>query len=293
MKNNRRWGKLLFLVILVFVVLFLAVLSYKLIAVHGTFAHRLPVSQARGEAIIAGVAGHRIAGRMFLNSSSPASSTLVVVLHGDAPYVNPRYQYGVAAEIANAVPSTRAVALLRPGYADPYGGKSEGDRGFSSGETYTPDVVNDIAAAIQELKLRWNTTSVILVGHSGGAAVTANVAALHPGLVQHAFLVGCPCDVAAFREHMWQLQRTPLWLLPTHSLSPIQTLEQMKPGTVVTAISGSDDPITLPQYAHAYVAKATAQGITASMITIPGKDHEILEDPVVIEAVEQAARKGS
>jgi pimeloyl-ACP methyl ester carboxylesterase len=66
----------------------------------------------------------------------------------------------------------------------------------------------------------------------------------------------------------------------------------MQSGTKVTAISGSDDPIALPQYARAYIAKASARGIPAEMITIPGKGHEILDDPVVVGEVAKAARNG-
>jgi hypothetical protein len=79
-----------------------------------------------------------------------------------------------------------------------------------------------------------------------------------------------------------------MWLIPEHSLSPLQTVDLMTRGTRVTAISGANDPIALPQYARSYVAKASARGIPASMLTIPGRGHEILNDPLVIEAVAKA-----
>jgi hypothetical protein len=74
------------------------------------------------------------------------------------------------------------------------------------------------------------------------------------------------------------------------SLSPMDTLDQMQKGTVITAISGSDDPITLPIYARAYIEKAKARGLDATMITIPGEGHEILLDPRVIEIIAHDAR---
>ena len=287
MKVAKRWWKFLLLAI---VVIFIGGWVYQLLAVRGIFAPSRPVSEATGSALLVGAPDHRIAGRVYLTGTPDPVAPLVVVLHGDAPFVNPRYQYAFAADVAKAAPGTRVAALLRPGYGDPYGAKSDGDRGFSSGENYTPDVVNDVAAAIQDLKSQWGASSVILVGHSGGAAVTANVAALHPGLVQHAFLVGCPCDVPAFRQHMAHAQWAPLWLLPVHSLSPLQTLDQMQHGTEVTAISGASDPITLPEYAQAYVAKAKGKGISASMIEIPGKGHEILNESEVVGEIAKAAR---
>jgi hypothetical protein len=116
------------------------------------------------------------------------------------------------------------------------------------------------------------------------------VAALNPGLVDHLYLVGCPCDVPAFRKHMARAQLDLMWLFPVHSLSPMDTLDQMQKGTVITAISGSDDPITLPIYARAYIDKAKARGLDATLITIPGEGHEILLDPRVIEIIAHDAR---
>jgi pimeloyl-ACP methyl ester carboxylesterase len=262
----------------------------QLIAVRGTFAPSKPAVDAGGSPILVGSAPQRIAGRVYLFGMASPTAPLVVVLHGDAPFVNPSYQYTFASQLARAVPGTRVAALLRPGYADPYGAKSDGDRGFASGENYTHKVIDQLAASIQTLQARWNASAVVLVGHSGGAALAADLSALHPGLVHHVFLVGCPCDVPAFRKHMAQLQWGPLWLLPVRSLSPITTIDQMQKSTGITAISGSNDPIALPQYAESYVAKARRLGISASMIVLPGQGHEILNDPAVVNAVADELR---
>ncbi len=92
---------------------------------------------------------------------------------------------------------------------------------------------------------------------------------------------------------MARLHRSPMWLLPADSLSPMQTLERMETTTEVTAISGADDPITLPDYARRYVAKAETRGIPASLIILPGKGHEILGDPAVLGRVSQALREAN
>jgi poly(3-hydroxybutyrate) depolymerase len=290
MKNPRRIWKWFAIAI---VALILAMIGFKLLEVRATFAKGRPASEASGNAVLAGQPGHHIAGRVYLTGTPNPSAPLVVVLHGDAPARNPSYQYLFASTLADAVPGTRVVALLRPGYADPYGAKSDGDRGFASGENYTPEVVGDLAAAVQSLKTQWRAPSVFLVGHSGGATIAADLTALHSGLVQHAFLISCPCDVPAFRRHMARLQWGPIWLLPVHSLSPQQTLDRMPKDAKITAISGSDDPLALPQYSQLYIAKAIAEGIAAFMITIPGKGHEILLEPAVIEDIANAVRSGS
>jgi predicted alpha/beta hydrolase family esterase len=283
----KRWWKRGLLTIVLVV---LGVLVYALIAVRGTFAPFQSAADASGSVVVTGAPGHRVVGRVYVTGAPAASAPLIVVLHGDAPFINPRYQYAVAADLANAVPGTRVVALMRPGYADAYGARSDGDRGFALGENYTLDVANDIADAIQSLKQQWGAPSVILVGHSGGAAVAANIAALTPGLVRHVVLVACPCDVPAFRRHMARWQWNLMWLWPVHSLSPMQTLDRLEKRTQVTAISGAKDPVTLPEYAHNYIAKAKSRGISASLIILANKGHEILDDPAVIKEVSQAVQ---
>ncbi len=151
-------------------------------------------------------------------------------------------------------------------------------------------MVDDIASAIRSVQSRWKAPAVILVGDFGAAAVAAYVAALHPDLVQHVVLISCPCDLPALRWHMARSQSHSMPLLAVHRLSPLQILDQMGKGTKVTAISGMNDSITLPQYARSYVTKATTLGISASMITIPGRGHEILNDSAVIENIANAVR---
>jgi predicted esterase len=285
---KRWWKSFLLAVILVF----FGIVVFNLIAVRGTLEANRPAAQAHGTAVVSGSAGHLIAGRFYITGTPASGAPMVVVLHGDAPFRNPGYQYGFASDLARAAPGTRVAALLRPGYADPFGAKSDGDRGFASGENYTKEVTGDIAAAVESLKSQWGASTVILVGHSGGAVIAANLAALNPGLVQHVFLVGCPCNVPDFRRHMARLQWDAIWLLPVRSLSPLQTLDRMQKGTEVTTISGANDPIALPEYAQAYVSKAAAHGIAASMIFVTNQGHEILNDPAVIEQVAKAVHRG-
>jgi predicted esterase len=285
-----RFARYTWKAVVLVVVAFVALVVYELIAVRGTFAPSRPAAGAGGSAVLVDAPGHRVAGRVYFSGTPSSSAPLVVVLHGDAPYVKPGYQYYFAFHLAGAVPGTRVAALLRPGYADPYGDKSDGDRGFAVGENYTRQDIDQLASAIRFLKSEWQNPSVIVVGHSGGAALAADIAALNPGLVKHIFLVGCPCDVPSFRRHMARLQWSPLWLVPVQSISPMQTLDQMNKSTTITAISGSDDPIALPQYAQAYIAKANTLGIPAEMVLLPGKGHEILNETGVIGRIAGSVR---
>lgn len=276
--------------LLTWVVLLVGFVVYQMIAVRGVFTRPLPASQAPGTAVAVGPKGHQTEGRLFLDGAVDPAGPLAVVLHGDAPFLNPRYEYAVAEDVAKASPGTRVVALLRPGYADPYGERSDGDRGMATGDNYTAGDVDQVAQAVWLLKKEYGAKTVVLAGHSGGAAMTANVAALYPGLVQQALLVSCPCDVTAFRDHMWKAQHSPLWLLPVKSLSPMETLGRMQKSVVVTAISGSSDAIAPAQEAAQYVGAATAGGITATLLMLPGKGHEIFEERPVVDAIAQSVK---
>jgi predicted esterase len=280
-EKERRWRVLLLAGFVVALLFF----GYGILASRGTFVPLRPAQEAGGSSVMVGVPGHRIAGRAYLTGIQSPDAPMVVVLHGDAPGNKPGYQYVFANHLAQALPGTPVVALLRPGYADPYGAKSDGDRGLALGENYTRGVIDDVAAAIQALKSQWNAQRVVLVGHSGGATIAADLAAVKPGLVQEIVLISCPCDVPAFRHHMAGLQKNPMWLLPVSSLSPQVTLDQMSKGVKVMAIAGKDDEIALPEYAFNYVVKANRLGISASMVTMGGKGHEILNEPFVMKQV--------
>jgi pimeloyl-ACP methyl ester carboxylesterase len=276
--------------------------GYQLIAVRGTFQKPLAASCATGTAITVGEPGRQLTGRMYLSGELKPYAPVVVVFHGDAPFRNPGYQYEFAGRLANAVPGARVVALMRPGYKDPFGAKSDGDRGFAVGDNYDFATISDASSAVASLSswLMANNSvgkfgsgpQLVLVGHSGGAVTVANVAAmLHDPRILAAFLVGCPCDVPAFRRHMWEQQHAPFWLWPVHAVSPLDTVSEVPTTTEIRAISGAEDPIAPPQEAQAYVDKAKARGLHATLRLLPGEGHQILLDQRVIDAVAQIVRE--
>jgi pimeloyl-ACP methyl ester carboxylesterase len=73
---------------------------------------------------------------------------------------------------------------LRPGYKDDTGEQSEGKRGLTTGDNYTPEVVDAVASATDQLRTRFHPARTVLVGHSGGAAIAANVLGRWPLAVQ-------------------------------------------------------------------------------------------------------------
>ena len=68
-----------------------------------------------------------------------------------------------------------------------------------SGDNYTKEVLESIHGLTTELKKKYNPSKVILVGHSGGAAISANLLAQYSDTYSDALLISCPCDL-----HQWR-----------------------------------------------------------------------------------------
>lgn len=278
-----RRSRLLGLILLALVVVGFFVLQY---AVRGGFAATSPAANVGGQVISQGASGHKIAGRLYVDGSPRADAPLVVVLHGDAPFRKPGYHYAFASALAERLPGVPVAALLRPGFSDPYGGRSEGRRGSASGDDYTGEVTQDVSGAIESLRRELSATPVVLVGHSGGAAIAANVAAASPRPVDSLILVSCPCDVPAFRRHMAREHLSPFWLWPSSSESPLETVGRLKANRVI-AVTGEQDPITLVAYARDYIRAARDHGLNSTLTILPERGHEILNDDAVLELTRQ------
>jgi pimeloyl-ACP methyl ester carboxylesterase len=219
----------------------------------------------------------------YRSASLTAHPDLVVVIHGDAPFQRPGYQYAAARRITSDIGNVIAIGLLRPGYTDPDGHRSSGIRGRGIGDNYRPQDVDAIAGAVSSLADTYLPGRVFLVGHSGGAVIAADIIGRHPSLVTGgAILVSCPCDVPVWRRHMDSVQRNPFWRVPVQSLSPMDLAVQVDTHTVVRAIVGSADTIAPPPFSRAYVQRLQARRVRADLVEVPGAGHDILLDPRVL-----------
>jgi pimeloyl-ACP methyl ester carboxylesterase len=216
------------------------------------------------------VATHVFAGGLCLvvntfgREEAGPTPTLVVVVHGDISdggYAT----YHAAFAKAIARPGVIAVALMRPGYRDAQGRASEGET-LGRSDNYTAQVVNAVGGAVDALRRQYQARRVIYVGHSGGAAIGGVLIGRRPSLIDVAMLVSCPCDIAA-----WLRARgRPLW---TRSLSPIDIAHRVSRATQVIAMTGENDPNTMPAVAEGYVAKLAAHGVPARFVSIAGAVH--------------------
>jgi pimeloyl-ACP methyl ester carboxylesterase len=219
---------------------------------------------------------------------------LIVVLHGDLLGVRAvppsTYHYVFARQAATMIEDSVAVALLRPGYRDHTGEHSDGERGLTTGDNYTPEVVDAVAKAIDQLKSKFNPASTVLAGHSGGAAITADLLGKWPSKVNAAFMVACPCDLVAWRTHMQQMQNNnPIWSAPVRSLSPLDLAGNVLPSVRVRLLVGAGDNVAPRDLSERYAEALRAHGGDVTIAILPGLEHDILLEPVTLDALRNLA----
>lgn len=200
---------------------------------------------SRAEKEWLGTTGQRVRANIFRSADANASShpVLVVILHGD---LDAAYHYVWAANAAKQIHGIVAVALVRPGYKDDAGDTSDGRMGNTTGDNYTPEVLNQLDAAIHQLIAELHPSAVVLMGHSGGAAISADLLAWDQGLAKAALLLSCPCDLPPWRKHMKPLHPSPLWDEPITSISPVDVVDKISPKARITLIVGERTPLLLP-----------------------------------------------
>lgn len=196
---------------------------------------------------------------------------LVVLLHGDsAGGLAQRHidRWARAAKILTE-PTQRTIFLVRPGYSSPIGDSS----GWANqrDDDYTAENVQRVATALKNLKAHYKASKLLLIGHSGGAAIGALLLGRHPDALDGAVLLGCPCDVPNWRQHR-SIQRGRQTPWP-NSLNPMDAIAQIPTSKVVLAITGSMDDNTLPKFAQSWIDAARARGVDAKFILAIDQDH--------------------
>jgi pimeloyl-ACP methyl ester carboxylesterase len=234
---------------------------------------------------------YRLKASVYQSATVSSHPTLVVVLHGDAPFTKPDYQDTFASRIAAGASDIVAVGLLRPGYTDPAGHTSDGERGEATGDNYNAANVDAIAAAIAQLQQQYAARRVVLMGHSGGAAISANLLGRHPALAEAALLVSCPCDVTAWREHMFRKTGVAVFQGPIETLSPVDQVGSIADQTVIRMIVGGDDDVAPPTLSEGYRAAALSRGKRVQLTILPGQGHDILLVPEVQAAAIELLRR--
>lgn len=252
-----------------------------------------------GLALLAGCAGTPMGGagqpqlplhaQTYAGPAARDPHTLLVVLNGDGTAASRSDHYRFAQAASHAIAGSVAVAMLRPGYADAAGNRSPGDRGTDTGDNYTPERLDVIADAIARLRRRYPDAQLILVGESGGAAMAADLAGIRPELIDGMVLVGCPCALPEWRMAMRKQTANAGWSAPVASLDPLKTAGGVGAGLRAAILVGADDRITPPTLSRSYAEALALRGIATDLRIVPGRGHDLLNDPEVLAATVRLA----
>jgi predicted esterase len=206
---------------------------------------------------------------LLIKQFGPADPNIILIwLHGDVSAGGPaKYHFPLAQKAAEdfAANKVLSVAIIRPGYPDGSGASSSVS--FSQGgrsDHYTEENINEVGAAIEKLRLKYKPKSVIIVGHSGGAATAAVLLGMRPQLADAAVLVACPCELTIWRSgrRAWG-----------KSQNPIQWVDKVSTSTKVIALTGTKDVNTPPNLAKIYIDSLKSRGVDATFRPIADATH--------------------
>lgn len=211
--------------------------------------------------------------------------TLILFLHGDSPFSNPIYQYIIARAITKNTQNTIAVGILRPGYQDNCGDQSAGNKGEMMGDNYSAEVVASLAEIAKQLKKEFNPQKTIVMGHSGGAALSALLAARYPSIQDKTVLLACPCDLPLWRQNMRKLTKNKQWDTPMPGLSPIAEVTKLANNREILVFAGGEDKVAPPALSDAYVKAAKKAGKKIDYHLLPGIDHDGITRPKAFKEI--------
>ncbi|EJL77765.1 hypothetical protein PMI15_04571 [Polaromonas sp. CF318] len=210
-----------------------------------------------------------------LASARVTPRVLAVFLHGDnGGRIELKADSGVAAMLAEKLQAV-TVALQRPGYRSDLG-SSDGQSGPGD-DDYTPQNIGIVADALLQLRSLNPGKKILLVGHSGGAAMAALLAARFPGSADAYLLAACPCDVPAWRQ--WRADsagKKGAWT----SLSPLAEAGKVPPATLISLVVGNKDENTLPLFSESYARALQARGLKTRVTYAMNATHvSVLRSP--------------
>ena len=280
-----------------------------LLILAGTACSQNPQGRDTGDVRWIDVPQGKLKTKIYGAGSHSDNPVLVVMIHGDGGRGahRPALQYAIAQMIAEGFdkpeipeefrrslgPPLRfddvvAAGLLRPGYTDTEGDRSDGRLGKRTGDNYTPKVTEAVATAVKTLKKDLNARAVILMGHSGGATISANILALYPDTAEAALLVACGCDMAVIRARFYDRTGNAAWKAPTDSLDPITTADKVPTIKKVRLVAGETDEIVHPEDIRRYADALAAKGVDVTMVVEPGHGHKsVFFTPVVFNTLDE------
>ncbi|MDE0312536.1 MAG: prolyl oligopeptidase family serine peptidase [Caldilineaceae bacterium] len=201
--------------------------------------------------------------KTFMSDGKVARPVLRVFLHGDNSKGGPSdYMYRYALFYA---PGVVSVAMLRPDHYDREGRRSS-PKTYGRRNWETEESIDAVAAAVRKLKSHHKATRVVMIGHSGGANLSAVMLGRHPGVADAALLAGCACDKEAKRMMQGRTYRA-------EDINPIDYVDYIPLTTKVIAITGSLDTTNPADLCRPYIAHLKARGVSARLDIVEGARH--------------------
>jgi pimeloyl-ACP methyl ester carboxylesterase len=207
---------------------------------------------------------------------------LVVYLHGDSPRgsATDYLRYGVS-EINKK--NVAHIILMRPGYYDSSRNSSTGvsDRLSRRVTSYNSHNVKEIAFAIKKLKNYHKPNKIIIVGHSGGAAIAALILGRHPGIANGAILAACPCNIDKWVQMAGRSSGL-------GALSPHDYVENIAPDVTLIRLTGTNDDNTFPILSLEYIEKLKENSVNAKFIGVEAETHNgVARSPQFYNAISE------
>ncbi len=206
----------------------------------------------------------------FGPSRGSAIRTLVAVVDGGGSPSGASSEFARA--VAAALPDSAAVAILPPIGAD-------------TGDALSIQRIRAVGTTVNVLRQRYPSAQVVLVGHSTGAAVAADVAGTHRALIDALVLVSCPCTLPEWRKH----NGSTLADGEATGLDPLLTAGGIEPDLRAVILVGAKDERTPPRFSRSYAEALALRGIATDFRVLPERSHDILSDPETINAVRRVA----
>lgn len=245
----------------------------------------LPPWQSEGKAVWIKIPAGRMKIRVYASNDIGSHPVLAIFVHGDL-FDARGGMYLISQTIAHETRNVIAASLLRPGYKDAEGDMSSGQMGYAVGDNYTAEVVDAVDMAVRALKDRYHASAVVLIGHSGGGAIAADLLGRHPQDVGAALLLACGCDPAGTFARFTKDQPDIPKNLRNHSLLPLDMVPKVSRGLHVRVVVGSNDQVARVQPSEAYAHALEGRGIDVKLVIVSGVGHnDVTRSPEALAAM--------
>ncbi|WP_448658847.1 alpha/beta hydrolase [Sphingomonas sp. CJ99] len=253
-----------------------------LAAMTGCAANLPPMDGPQGLVLYEQVVGPR---------QSRSVETLFVVLNGDGAPQARGDEDGFIRRLAEQVPGSAVVHVLRPGYADISGHRSPGTLPAENGDQAATDAMMAVADTLRRIERRYPNADTVLIGSGGGAAIIANLAGTRPQLLDGMVLVSCPCTLPEWRRLRARQAPGKGWDQPVEALDPLLTAGGVPPDLLAAIITGSADKELPPRFSRSYAEALALRGINTDLRILPDKAAPLLNEPEVLEAAQRIASR--